>query len=51
MILWRKTKPVADLDDVYGSLLDLMAVLEDIRDDLRVIRNEAERPRILSDGK
>lgn len=47
MILWRKTKPVADLDDVYGSMLDLVAVMEDIRDDLRVIRNEAERPRTM----
>jgi hypothetical protein len=43
MFRWRKREPVADLDDIYGSLLDLVAVMEDIRADLRAIRNNQER--------
>lgn len=42
-LFWRRRKATADLDDIYGSLLDLMAVLEDIRDDLRAVRNNQER--------
>jgi hypothetical protein len=42
MFWWRRRKTTADLDDVYGSLLDLVAVMEDIRADLRAIRNVLE---------
>jgi hypothetical protein len=43
MFWWRRRKTTADLDDIYGSLLDLVAVMEDIRADLRAIRNNQER--------